>query len=58
MINLNCLMDQDIQDYFEYIVKKHDTLTDNRPISVYVNKMTNRITFKTKTGYYNKNFNA
>ena len=22
----------DIQDYFEYIIKKHDTIADNRPV--------------------------
>ena len=30
----------DIQDYFEYIMKKHDTFTDNPP------------TFRIKKGYY------
>ena len=36
----------DIQDYFEYIIKKHATVTDNPPIKIYVNKTENRITFK------------
>ena len=35
-----------------YIIKKHDTVTDNPPIRMYVNKTENRITFKIKTRYY------
>ena len=42
----------DIQDYFKYIFKKHETFTDNPSVTVYVNKIENRITFKIKTGYY------
>ena len=42
----------DIQNYFEYIFKDHGENTDNSSISVYVNKIKNRITFKTKTRYY------
>ena len=41
----------DIQDYFEYIIKKHETITDNSPVQMYVNKIKNRIIFKIKTGY-------
>ena len=41
----------DIQDYFEYIIKKHETVTDNPSIKIYINKIENRITFKIKTGY-------
>ena len=33
-------------------VKKHETVTDNPSIMVYVNKIENRITFKIKTRYY------
>ena len=29
----------DIQDYFEFIIKKHETLTDNRSIQIYPNKI-------------------
>ena len=36
----------DIQNYFKYILKKHDTVTDNPSIMIYVNKIENRITFK------------
>ena len=42
----------DIQDYFEYIFKKYEIVTDNRLIMIYVNKIENRITFKIKTGHY------
>ena len=42
----------DIQDYFEYILKKHSQSVDNPSIRIYVNKIENRITFKTKNGYY------
>ena len=41
----------DIQDYFEFIIKKHETLTENLPIEIYPNKIKNRIVFKIKTGY-------
>ena len=41
----------DIQDYFEYIIKKHETVADNPPVQIYVNKIKNRIVFKIKTGY-------
>ena len=46
----------DIQDYFEYIVKNHDTIPDNPSIRIYVNKTENRITFKIKIGYLFSNF--
>ena len=38
----------DIQDYFEFIIKKHETLTENQ---IYPNKIKNRIILKIKTGY-------
>ena len=41
----------DIQDYFEYITKKHEAIADNRPVQVYVNKIKHRIIFKIKIGY-------
>ena len=41
----------DIQDYFEFIIKKHETITENPSIQIYTNKIKNRITFKIKTGY-------
>ena len=42
----------DIQDFFEYILKKHSEKVDNPSIRIYANKIENRITFKTKNGYY------
>ena len=41
----------EIQDYFEYMIKKHETIGDNPPVQIYVNKIKNRIVFKIKTGY-------
>ena len=41
----------DIQDYFEFIIKKHETLAKNLPVQIYPNKIKNRIVFKMKTGY-------
>ena len=51
----------DIQDYFEYILKKHSESVDNPSIRIYINRIENRITFnrienrityKIKNGYY------
>ena len=42
----------DIQDYFEYILKKHSESVDNPLIRMYINRTENRITFKIKNGYY------
>ena len=33
-------------------LKKHETVTDNPSIRIYVNNIENRITFKIKRGYY------
>ena len=41
----------DIQDNFEYIIKKHETMADNPPVQMYVNKNKNRIVFRIKTSY-------
>ena len=41
----------DIQVYFEYIIKKRETIADNPPVQIYVNKIKNRIVFKIKIGY-------
>ena len=41
----------DIQDYFEYILKKHRENTDKPSIQIYINKIENRITFKIKSGH-------
>ena len=42
----------DIQDYFEHILKKHETVTDNPSIKIHISKIENRITSNIKTGYY------
>ena len=41
----------DIQGYFEFIIKKHETSTENPPVQSYINKIKNRIVFKIETGY-------
>ena len=43
----------DIQDYFEFIIKKHENITadENSPVLIYPNKIKNRIVFKIKAGY-------
>ena len=35
----------DIQDYFEYGIKKHETIADNPLVKIYLNKIRNRIVF-------------
>ena len=42
---------EDIQDYFEFIIKKHETLTENPPVQIHPNKIKNIIVFNVKTGY-------
>ena len=42
---------EDVQDYFEFTIKKHETLTENPPKEVYPPKNKNRIVFKIKIGY-------
>ena len=41
----------DIQDYFEYILKKHEENVDKPSIQIYVTKIENRVIFKIKNGY-------
>ena len=41
----------DIQDYFEYILKKHGEDIDKPSVQIYVNKIENRVTSKIKNGY-------
>ena len=40
-----------IQDYIEYIIKKHKTIGENATILIYPNTINTRIVFKIKTGY-------
>ena len=55
MMNLIYLMDLILFLIFKIILsissKKHETIADNPPIQIYVNKIKNRIVFKIKTGY-------
>ena len=41
----------DVQYYFEFIIKKHETLTENPPLKIYSNKIKNRIVFNISMGY-------
>lgn len=36
----------DVQSYFDYVVKKHETLTDSPPIQIYVNRIENGINYE------------
>ena len=40
-----------IQDYFEYILKKHGENIDKPSVKIYINKVENIITFKIKNRY-------
>ena len=40
-----------LQNYFEYIIKKHDSIADVSPVLIYVNEINNKIVFKIKSGY-------
>ena len=42
---------EDIQNYFEFNIKKHETLIENPPIQIYPKKIKNIIVFKIKAGY-------
>ena len=39
-----------LQNYFEYIIKKHETMAKVSPVLIYVNEINNRIVFKIKSG--------
>ena len=41
----------DIQNYIEFIIKKHETLTTIPSIHVYINRINHRLVFKIKDGY-------
>ena len=41
----------DIQDYIEYIIKKHETLTTIPPIHFYINRINNRLMSKIQDGH-------
>ena len=42
----------DIQDYFQYIFKKHGEKTVTLSMKIYLNQIENRIKFKIKKEYY------
>ena len=64
MENLNYLMDHIFYQIFKItlkilnvlkilnILEKHETVTDNPSIRIYINKIENRIKLKIKSGYY------
>ena len=39
-----------LQNYFEYIIKKHENIADVSPVLIYVNEINNRTVFKIKSG--------
>ena len=41
----------EIQGYIEYIIKKHETIDENAPISIYANTINKKIVFKIKSEY-------
>ena len=41
----------EIQDYIEYIIKKHEAIGETAPILIYANTINNRIVFNIKSGY-------
>ena len=41
----------EIQDYIEYIIKKHKTIGETAPILIYANTVNHRIAFKIKSEY-------
>ena len=55
MMNLIFLMDHILFQIFKVILsallKKHETIANNPPVQIYINKLKNRIVFEIKTGY-------
>ena len=41
----------DINDCFEFVIKKHETFTENPALQIYADRIKIRIVFKIKTGY-------
>ena len=41
----------DIEDYFEYILKKHGKSVEKPSLRIFVNKIQNKITFEIKNGF-------
>ena len=42
----------DIQNFFKYILRKHETVIDNPSVIIYINKIEHRIIFKIDPRYY------
>ena len=40
-----------LQNYFDCIIKKYETITNVSPVLIYVNEINSRIAFKIKSGY-------
>ena len=38
----------DIQDFIEFLIKNHETLTNISPIHIYINRISTRLVFKIK----------
>ena len=55
MMNLNCLafliQCHVFKIYVEYIMKNHETLPNNPPIHIYINRINNSLLFKAKDGH-------
>ena len=43
-----------MQDHFEYVIKKHETFSDNRSTQMHVTRIENRFRFEIKSEYYLK----
>ena len=41
----------EIQNYIQYIIKKHEAIVENAPILIYTNTINNRIVFKINSRY-------
>ena len=44
--NTNVKVNQSKPSHLEYVIKKHEKVTDNLPLVTYVNKTDNSVTFK------------
>ena len=47
----SCYSVSNIQDYIEYIIKKHEKETIIPPVQVYINGINDRLVYKIKDGY-------
>ena len=45
MVLIQC---QTFKNYIEYIIKKHETLTESLPIHIYIDRINNRLMLKRK----------